>query len=59
MCRVDEADYGSFCEMEHHAPALGTPPDLWRTEDISQTWAFRGGREAIGTIARRLLGTGI
>lgn len=59
MCRVDEADYGSFCEMEHHAPALGTPPDPWRTEDISQTWAFRGGREAIGTIARRLLGTGI
>ena len=23
MCRVDEAEFGSFCEMEYHAPGLG------------------------------------
>jgi hypothetical protein len=59
MCRVDEAAFGSFCEMEYHAPSLGGLPDPRRTEDISQTWAFRGPREAIDAVARKLLGAGI
>jgi hypothetical protein len=56
MSRVDEVDYGSFCEMENHAPAIGTYPDPSRSEDTSQVWAFRGEREAIDAIAYKLLG---
>jgi hypothetical protein len=56
MCRVDEPQYGSFCELEYHAPAIGALPDPARSEDISQLWAFRGPREAIDAIALKLLG---
>jgi hypothetical protein len=59
ICRVDEADFGSFCELEHHAPALGALPDPAQSEDVSQVWAFRGGRTAIDVIARTLLGAGL
>lgn len=57
MCRVDEAEMGSFCELEYHVPALGSGPEPARSDDVSQTWAFRGPRPAIARIARRLLGT--
>jgi hypothetical protein len=56
LCRVDEAAYGSFCELEYHAPAWGALPDPARSEDISQVWAFRGPREAIDAVALKLLG---
>jgi len=56
VCRVDEAELGSFFELEYHAPALGAPPDPSRSEDVSQVWAFRGGREAIDAICHALLG---
>jgi hypothetical protein len=56
MCRVDEVEFGSFLEMEYHAPALGDLPDPTRSEDVSQIWAFRGTFEAIGAIAMKLLG---
>jgi hypothetical protein len=59
MCRVDETDFGSFCEMEYHAPALGAPPDPARCEDVSQLWAFRGPRVAIDAIMHQLLGAHI
>jgi hypothetical protein len=59
MCRVDEAEYGSFCELEYHAPALGAPPDPARSEDTSQLWAFRGDHEAIDAVAHKLLGARI
>jgi hypothetical protein len=59
VCRVDEPEFGSFFELEYHAPALGDPPDTHRSDDVSQVWAFRGSREAIDEIARRLLGAGI
>jgi len=59
VCRVDEADFGSFFELEYHAPAIGLLPAPTRSEDISQVWAFRGGRDEIDAIARRLLGAGI
>jgi hypothetical protein len=58
MCRVDEPDFGSFCEMEYHAPALGACPEPARSEEVSQVWAFRGTRETIDHIARKLLGAG-
>jgi hypothetical protein len=58
MCRVDEAEFGSFCELEYHAPSLGALPDPLRSEDVSQLWAFRGAREAINAVARKLLGAG-
>jgi len=56
MCRVDEVEFGSFCEMEYHAPGLGALPDPTKSDDVSQVWAFRGTREAIDSIARKLLG---
>jgi hypothetical protein len=59
MCRVDEVDFGSFCELEYHAPALGTMPNPIRSEDVSQVWAFRGARQSIDQISRKLLGAGI
>jgi hypothetical protein len=59
MCRVDEFEYGSFCELEYHAPALGAFPDPTRSEDTSQIWAFRGERDAIDAVAHRLLGAKI
>jgi len=59
VCRVDEPEYGSFFELEYHAPALGDPPLPDRSGDVSQVWAFRGPREAINAIARRLLGAGM
>lgn len=56
MCRVDEAEYGSFCELEYHAPALGAFPEPALSQDTSQLWAFRGDHESIDAIAHRLLG---
>ena len=56
LCRIDEAAFGSFCELEYHAPALGALPDPARSEDVSQVWAFRGPRDAIDAIAQKLLG---
>jgi len=56
VCRVDEQEFGSFFELEYHAPALGAPPDPCRSEDVSQVWAFRGDREAIDAICHALLG---
>lgn len=56
VCRVDEAEFGSFFELEYHAPALGDPPEPGRSEDISQVWAFRGSREAIDAVCHALLG---
>jgi hypothetical protein len=59
MCRVDEIEFGSFCEMEYHAPALGLLPDVVQSVDISQVWAFRGTRAAIDAIAGKLLGANL
>ena len=56
MCRVDEPQFGSFCELEYHAPALGALPDPTRSEDISQVWAFRGPRERSTPSHSKLLG---
>ena len=59
MCRVDEIDFGSFCEMEYHAPGLGALPDVTQSVDVSQVWAFRGTPEAIQAVAHKLLGVAL
>jgi len=59
ICRVDEPDFGDFCELEYHAPALGGPFTPNRCEDVSQVWAFRGPREAVDAVARKLLGASL
>lgn len=59
MCRVDEPDLGSFCEMEYHAPGLGGAPEAARSVDVSQVWAFRGSHASIDAIARKLLGASV
>ncbi len=55
-CRVDEEEFGSFFELEYHAPATGALPNPARSEDVSQVWAFRGPRKSIRAIAAKLLG---
>jgi hypothetical protein len=56
MCRVDEPEFGSFCEMEYHAPGLGALPQATESLDVSQVWAFRGSRDSIAAVAKKLLG---
>ena len=36
MCRVDEVEFGSFCELEYHAPALGALPEMTQNRNVSQ-----------------------
>ena len=31
--------YGSFCELEYHAPAIGAYPDPTQTVDTSKSWS--------------------
>lgn len=42
---------GDFSEMEYHAPAVGKDTGTGICTDISQIWAYRGGKSAIDTIA--------
>ena len=51
---VDSA-LGKFCEMEYHVPAIGKELFFHRSVDVSQVWAYRGAKEQIKAIARRLL----
>ena len=53
-CNIHSA-LGSFSELEYHVPAIGAGTGRVRCEDISQTWAFRGSREAIDRIVGCLL----
>jgi hypothetical protein len=53
-CNVNSA-LGSFSELEYHVPAIGQATSRTRCDDISEVWAFRGPRERIQAIARRLL----
>jgi hypothetical protein len=53
-CGVNSA-MGRFSELEYHVPAVGRGTGRTRCEDVCGTWAFRGPREPILAIARRLL----
>lgn len=57
MVNVDSG-LGQFCELEYHAPAIGTDTDRTEGEDISQVWAYRGQDNIINDIAEQLLGIG-
>ncbi len=53
-CHV-HSGLGSFSELEYHVPAVGAGTGRTCCEDVSQTWAYRGSREAIDQIVERLL----
>jgi len=53
-CNVN-SKWGSFSELEYHMPAIGYGTGRRCYEDVSQIWAFRGPRETVRAIARRLL----
>jgi hypothetical protein len=53
-CNVN-SKWGRFSELEYHMPAIGYETGRRWYEDVSQIWAFRGPRETVRTIARRLL----
>jgi hypothetical protein len=57
-CHVDSA-LGRFSELEHHAPAIGHGTGRTRSEDVAQTWAFRGSQADIDRIAVHLLSRGV
>jgi hypothetical protein len=50
---------GRFCELEYHAPALGLDPQQTEATDVSQVWAFRGPKAAIGRLGACLLGVSL
>ena len=47
---------GDFCEMEYHVPALGCCPHSVESTDVSQVWAYRGPKAAIGKLADLRIG---
>jgi len=53
-CNIHSA-LGSFSELEYHVPAIGLGTGCSRSEDVAQTWAFRGTRAEIDRIAASLL----
>ncbi len=50
---------GDFCELEYHVPAVGQTPQSVESLDVSQVWAFRGAKAAIGKLAAVLLGVNL
>lgn len=53
-CNV-HSGLGSFSELEYHAPAIGAGTASTHSEDVTQTWAFRGTRAEIDEILGCLL----
>ena len=56
-CNIHNRELGSFSELEYHVPAIGSETGRRFCEDVSQVWAFRGGREEIECVVRSLLTT--
>ena len=54
-CNIHNRELGSFSELEYHVPAIGSGTGRRSCEDVSQVWAFRGGREEIECVVRTLL----
>jgi hypothetical protein len=46
---------GAFSELEYHIPAIGAVTGLSSCEDHAQVWAYRGPKNQILAIARRLV----
>lgn len=55
LCNV-KSGLGSFSELEYHIPAIGRGTGTDRCFDTSVVWAYRGPKDKILTVARRLLG---
>lgn len=56
ICNVNLASLGAFCELEHHAPAVGDSLSCSLSEDVSRVWAFHGSFDGVRRIAVGLLG---
>jgi hypothetical protein len=54
-CKINSSQWGNFCELEYHTPAIGSATGKFECTDISQTWAFRGEPEKIQKIIKLLL----
>ncbi len=56
ICNVNLPEFGTFSELEYHAPAIGGATGRVRVEDVSRVWAFRGPFEQVSAVAGKLLG---
>ena len=55
-CNVN-GEWGTFSELEHHAPGVGGSSGPLESEDSSQVWAYRGSPDHVKHAAGILLGT--
>ncbi|HMP06154.1 MAG TPA: hypothetical protein PJ982_07390 [Lacipirellulaceae bacterium] len=55
-CNINTDYLGYFAELEYHVPAIGGAPDIQRSDDVSEVWAYRGTPELIDAAAHELLG---
>jgi hypothetical protein len=54
-CKINDKQWGSFCELEYHVPAIGSGTGKSECVDMCQTWAFRGAPAKIQKIKNILL----
>lgn len=54
-CKINNPQWGNFCELEYHTPAIGSGTGKSECVDMCQTWAFRGEPAKIEKIKKILL----
>ncbi len=54
-CKINNPQWGKFCELEYHTPAIGSGTGKSECTDMCQTWAFRGAPAKIQKIKNILL----
>jgi hypothetical protein len=54
-CKINNSQWGNFCEVEYHTPAIGSGTGKSECRDVCQTWAFRGEPKKIQKIINLLL----
>lgn len=59
QCFMDDGSLGSFGEVEHHAPGIGSGLGKASQIDECDTWGFRGEKKTIERIGETLLGRAI
>jgi hypothetical protein len=55
VCKINDSQWGSFCELEYHVPAIGSGTGKSECCDVCQTWAYRGEPKKIQEIIKVLL----
>ncbi len=55
VCKINDSQWGSFCELEYHVPAIGSGTGKSECCDVCQTWAYRGEPKKIQEIINVLL----